>query len=525
VTRGSIPPFDLYEELEVSRQATPSVIEAAHRALVKRYHPDVSTSADLEKITRLNIARDWLLDPVRRARYDGGPNRASAAGASHGSYAAAGTGAATASARSMPRERRAGAPPADNARPARPSSAASFGVHSREVRRFLAELRELDGARTRRVLDARAALSSVAYSEARDASLTASRPARNEAWGFARDAASVIAKGKVADPAAGAIVASVAADIAGAIVVRDLITQEQLELLRAPWTRSGALLAASDARADRQAGSNGPTQPSGPGRVSEAGGMSGLSRMSRVSQVSRVSRAGRGARAGRVAGAPLALTASGVLARRPQLLAITAAGLAILVAVALFASGRKPEAAVAGLTSGPSSGAVAPGGTQATFATGPFIPGGSTDPSATLPPGGSGAPGSSLSPTAATPGRSGPVIGPTSAPTPRPTASAANPTSTPIPTAVPTPSPIPTPVPTPTPDPTPTPSPRVICRVVSLIGVNTSNAQVAWNTAEFTGTVLFAPAPPPQYKIGWQSLEVGTDVPCTSDITVQQTPP
>ena len=61
--------------------------------------------------------------------------------------------------------------------------------------------------------------------------------------------------------------------------------------------------------------------------------------------------------------------------------------------------------------------------------------------------------------------------------------------------------------------------------VVSLVGTNTSNAQAAWRTAGFTGTVIFAPAPPPQYKIGWQSLAAGTDVACTSNITVQPTAP
>jgi hypothetical protein len=65
----------------------------------------------------------------------------------------------------------------------------------------------------------------------------------------------------------------------------------------------------------------------------------------------------------------------------------------------------------------------------------------------------------------------------------------------------------------------------VSCTVVNLVGVNSSNAQVAWSTAGFTGTVLFSPAPPPQYKIGWQSLAAGTDVPCASDIAVRQTAP
>jgi len=64
-----------------------------------------------------------------------------------------------------------------------------------------------------------------------------------------------------------------------------------------------------------------------------------------------------------------------------------------------------------------------------------------------------------------------------------------------------------------------------MCRVISLIGVNSANAQVAWNTAEFTGSVIFTPAIPPQWKIQAQSLVVGAVVPCTSGITVYKVAP
>ena len=56
VTRGPIPRFDLYEELEVSRLASVEVIVAAYRSLVKRHHPDVARSKDLERIDR-DLAR------------------------------------------------------------------------------------------------------------------------------------------------------------------------------------------------------------------------------------------------------------------------------------------------------------------------------------------------------------------------------------------------------------------------------------------------------------------------------------
>ena len=70
VTRERIPSFDLYAELEVSRLASTIVIEAAYRSLVKHHHPDVVASDGDERIKRLNTAREWLVDPARRKRYD-----------------------------------------------------------------------------------------------------------------------------------------------------------------------------------------------------------------------------------------------------------------------------------------------------------------------------------------------------------------------------------------------------------------------------------------------------------------------
>ncbi len=66
-----IPGFDLYGTLKVTRDAPNQVIAAAHRALVRGQHPDVRPGAGaIEETKRLNIARDWLTDPSRRARYD-----------------------------------------------------------------------------------------------------------------------------------------------------------------------------------------------------------------------------------------------------------------------------------------------------------------------------------------------------------------------------------------------------------------------------------------------------------------------
>ena len=68
----SIPDFDLYAELGVAPDADAVAIRAAHRDAVRRVHPDLSAldDADGDPAKRLNVARDWLTDPARRARYD-----------------------------------------------------------------------------------------------------------------------------------------------------------------------------------------------------------------------------------------------------------------------------------------------------------------------------------------------------------------------------------------------------------------------------------------------------------------------
>lgn len=69
-----IPEFDLYAELGVAYDADMLAIERAWRAGVRSVHPDRALSGDERAATtrtaRLNIARDWLMDPTKRARYD-----------------------------------------------------------------------------------------------------------------------------------------------------------------------------------------------------------------------------------------------------------------------------------------------------------------------------------------------------------------------------------------------------------------------------------------------------------------------
>jgi curved DNA-binding protein CbpA len=66
-----IPDDDLYRRLKITPDAPTGTILAAHRALIRRSHPDLCASQQAEEQSkRLNIARDWLADPGRRARYD-----------------------------------------------------------------------------------------------------------------------------------------------------------------------------------------------------------------------------------------------------------------------------------------------------------------------------------------------------------------------------------------------------------------------------------------------------------------------
>jgi hypothetical protein len=142
---------------------------------------------------------------------------------------------------------------------------------------------------------------------------------------------------------------------------------------------------------------------------------------------------------------------------------------------------------------------------------------------------GSGLPGGSqvavVDPSPGSSSSTGPVAsgGGTTTPTPpngRPTSQPPAPTPQP-----PAPTPNPTPVITPVPTPTPTPPPPAKCAVVSLLDFSTVKAQARWQRAGFTGKVVFAPDTPPNYKIVWQSLEIGAKVLCTSSITVSNVPP
>lgn len=119
------------------------------------------------------------------------------------------------------------------------------------------------------------------------------------------------------------------------------------------------------------------------------------------------------------------------------------------------------------------------------------------------------------------------TVVPTNSPAPTPT-NAPTPTPGPTPTAAPTNAPgvtsAPTAAPTPTPSPTPVPTPAT-CTVISLLNLQTNKATTTWQNAGFTGSVVFSPLVPPNYRIAWQSLTVGTTMPCASGVTVRSGAP
>lgn len=75
------PGFDPYQVLGVDTDADEIVIQLAYRARIREAHPDVAGADGLELAKRLNIARDWLLDPVLRTRLAHGRGTAPTPGA------------------------------------------------------------------------------------------------------------------------------------------------------------------------------------------------------------------------------------------------------------------------------------------------------------------------------------------------------------------------------------------------------------------------------------------------------------
>ncbi|HEX8620836.1 MAG TPA: J domain-containing protein [Allosphingosinicella sp.] len=64
-------PRSLYDVLNVAPEAEPIVVEAAYKALIKKYHPDQAVDGPASKdATAINEAFAILKDPGKRADYD-----------------------------------------------------------------------------------------------------------------------------------------------------------------------------------------------------------------------------------------------------------------------------------------------------------------------------------------------------------------------------------------------------------------------------------------------------------------------
>ena len=64
-------PRSLYDVLNVAPEAEPVVVEAAYKALIKKYHPDQAAEAPVaQDAAAINEAFAVLKDPAKRADYD-----------------------------------------------------------------------------------------------------------------------------------------------------------------------------------------------------------------------------------------------------------------------------------------------------------------------------------------------------------------------------------------------------------------------------------------------------------------------
>jgi hypothetical protein len=63
-----LPDFDPYALLGLDAGADAVTVDRAYKARIRHVHPDVAGIAGLDETKRLNVAREWLLDPELRAR-------------------------------------------------------------------------------------------------------------------------------------------------------------------------------------------------------------------------------------------------------------------------------------------------------------------------------------------------------------------------------------------------------------------------------------------------------------------------
>ena len=65
---SQLPDFDPFELLGVDGSADAATVDRAYKARIRHVHPDIAGVAGLDETKRLNIAREWLLDPALRGQ-------------------------------------------------------------------------------------------------------------------------------------------------------------------------------------------------------------------------------------------------------------------------------------------------------------------------------------------------------------------------------------------------------------------------------------------------------------------------
>lgn len=65
---AQLPDFDPYELLGLDASADAATVDRAYKARIRHVHPDIAGVAGLDETKRLNIAREWLLDPDLRVQ-------------------------------------------------------------------------------------------------------------------------------------------------------------------------------------------------------------------------------------------------------------------------------------------------------------------------------------------------------------------------------------------------------------------------------------------------------------------------
>jgi hypothetical protein len=105
--------------------------------------------------------------------------------------------------------------------------------------KFLGELSGLDWDRALHVWNGRAVAQGAEYTRALQAAVAVGEEVRRDEWLLAREAASYIARDNLGDSTVTEEVLETVADVAGAIVIRDLLPERDVELLLLPWTWLG----------------------------------------------------------------------------------------------------------------------------------------------------------------------------------------------------------------------------------------------------------------------------------------------